>query len=133
MNRRIMALTAITGNLGNPGDRWLCDHASVYCELEGGASAIVEGQRMLPATKGSDYRMTVAGSKGYLDLVMGKSIAVTTENGLEQAPTNLPAPVSVVADWLNHGSLIPQDASLRANHLAICATLAAERHERLQC
>jgi len=39
--------------------------------------------------------------------------------------------VSVVADWLDHGDLVPQEASLRANRLALCATMAADRGERL--
>lgn len=52
---RIEALAAATGNLGDPSDEGLHDHAAVFCELEGGASAVVEGQRMLPDTKRSDY------------------------------------------------------------------------------
>ena len=67
---RITALTATTGNLGDPTDEQLRDHAAVFCELDNGASALIEGQRMLPDTKGSDYRMLVAGTQGYADLAM---------------------------------------------------------------
>jgi predicted dehydrogenase len=129
--RRIVALTAVTGNLGSPGDVHLRDHASVFCELEGGASAVVEGQRMLPDTKGSDYRMTLAGTEGYIDLVMGGNVTLTNRNGAEKVLTDLPEAASVVADWLEGGNLVPQAASLRANRLSILATHSAEHRERL--
>jgi predicted dehydrogenase len=131
MGRKIIAVTATTGNMGYPADAWLRDHATVFCELEGGASAVVEGQRMLPGTKGSDYRMTLVGTEGYADLVMGGAVTVTNPRSAEKALTELPEATSVVADWLDGGDLIPQAASLRANRLAIYATLSAERHERL--
>ena len=70
--QQITALTGVTGNLGVPGDENLRDHAAVFCELSGGGSAIVEGQRMLPGTVGSDYRVTVAGTEGFADLRLGQ-------------------------------------------------------------
>jgi hypothetical protein len=86
---------------------------------------------MLPDTKGSDYRMTVAGTEGYADLVMGAGVCVTDGDGAEQALAELPPVRSVVADWLDGGDLVPQEASVRANRLAILATLSAERGERI--
>jgi len=66
--RRIVAFTANMGNLGFPEEKHLRDHAAVYCELDDESSALVEGQRMLPDTKGSDYRVHISGTKGYADL-----------------------------------------------------------------
>ena len=129
--RRVVAVTATTGNLGTPEDAHLRDHAAAFCELEGGASAVVEGQRMLPDTKGSDYRMTLAGTEGVIDLVMGGDVTLTNRNGAGKALTDLPEAQSVVADWLEGGDLVPQAASLRANRLAILATMSAERRERI--
>ena len=129
--RKIVAVTAVTGNLGTPEDAHLRDHASVFCGLEGGASAVVEGQRMLPDTKGSDYRMTLAGTEGVIDLVMGGDVTLTNRNGAGKVLTDLPEAQSVVADWLDGGDLVPQAASLRANRLSILATMSAERRERI--
>lgn len=129
--QRIVALTAATGNLSNPAQEWLRDHAAVFCELENGASALVEGQRMLPPTKASDYRMTLAGTEGYVDLVAGGEVRLTNPQGAEQVLSDFPPAQSVVADWLDHGDLVPQEASLRANRLALLATQAAEEHVRL--
>jgi predicted dehydrogenase len=131
MGQKIVAMTAVMGNLSQPEDEWLRDHAAVFCELEGGGSAVVEGQRLLPDTKGSDYRMTVVGTEGYADLVMGGSVTLTNRYAADRVLADLPEAVSVVADWLDGGDLVPPAASLRANRLAIYATLAAERRERV--
>jgi hypothetical protein len=56
---------------------------------------------------------------------------VSDPGGADQEVTDLPAPVSVVADWLANGSLVPQTESLRANRLALLATQAASRGRRL--
>jgi len=130
--RRIVAMTANTGNLGYVDEEHLSDHAAVYCELDDGSSAIVEGQRMLPDTKGSDYRVTVAGTKGYADLLAADNrLIVTSPETADQDMENLPEQVSVVKDWIGGGQLVPQAASLRANRLAILATMSAEQHERI--
>ena len=128
----VVAVTASTGNLGFPDEAQLRDCASVYCELSNGGTAVVEGQRMLPDSKGSDYRITVAGTAGYVDMDhASKKIRVTDVDGAEREVEQLPQPVSVVEDWLNGGSVVSQAASLRANYLALMATLSAERHERI--
>ena len=129
---RITAVTAVTGNLGDVNDPHLRDHASVFCELDNGGSAIVEGQRMLPGTKGSDYRMTVAGTEGYADLSMGtNALVITSPSGADAPITHLPEAQSIVANWLENGDLVAQSASLRANRLSILATLSAEKHQRI--
>ncbi len=131
--RRIVAMTANQGNLGDPGDRHLRDHAAVYCELDDGTAAVCEGQRMLPDTKGSDYRVTVAGTEGYADLWAAESrLVVTDAAAADQDVTALPEAASVVADWLAGGSLVPQAASLRANRLAVLATVSAEERRRIE-
>ncbi|HCU38231.1 MAG TPA: hypothetical protein DGT21_23250 [Armatimonadetes bacterium] len=131
--RRIVAVSANQGNLGDPAAPDLRDHAAVYCELDNGAAALCEGQRMLPDAKGSDYRVTVAGTGGYADFVMAEDrLTVTDRDAADVQVTEAPDAVSVVADWLDGGDVIPQEASLRANRLAILATLAAERSARLQ-
>ena len=128
----IIAVTANMGNLGDPADEKLVDHAAVYCELDDGSSATVEGQRMLPDTKGSDYRVLVTGTQGYADLGMADSrLTVTSPAASDQERTDLPGSASVVEDWLEGGDLIGQEASLRANRLSIIATDAAARQERL--
>ena len=114
-------------------DEHLRDHAAVFCELDDGGAALCEGQRMLPDTKGSDYRVTVAGSAGYADLGMADNCLVVTDpEGADQHIGQLPEPVSVVADWLGGGDVVPQEASLRANRLAVLATMAAHRNERIE-
>lgn len=130
--RRIVALTANMGNLGCPSDANLVDHAAAYCELEDGSSAVVEGQRMLPDTKGSDYRVTVAGTRGYADLSMADNrLLVTSPDLADEVVAELPDPVSVVEDWLGGGELVGQRASLRANRLAILATESARTCQRI--
>ncbi|MDD5677267.1 MAG: Gfo/Idh/MocA family oxidoreductase [Kiritimatiellae bacterium] len=127
----VVAMTANMGNLGVPDDPQLRDHAAVYCELSNGGSAVVEGQRLLPETKGSDYRAMVAGTGGYIDLGMaGPVLRITNATGADQVVATFPDPVSVVKDWLNGGDRVPQAASLRANRLAVLATLSAEHHQR---
>lgn len=130
--RRIITLAASTGNLGCPDDPLLRDHAAIYCELDDGSAALVEGQRMLPDTKGSDYRATVAGTRGVADLWLSPPrLTVTDPEGADREVADLPAPVSVVADWLAGGGLVPQAESLRANRLALLATRAAALGRRL--
>lgn len=130
---RVTAVTAVTGNLGAPEDAQLRDHASVLCELDSGGSAVVEGQRMLPDTKGSDYRMLVAGTEGYVDLSMAaNALVVTSSSGADAQVSALPEAQSVVADWLAGGQLVGQAASLRANRLSILATVSAEEGRRIE-
>ncbi len=131
--QKTVAVSAVTGNLGYPDERHLRDHASVFCELEG-AAAVCEGQRMLPDTRGSDYRVTVAGTRGFADLDMtANRVTVTDPSGEGQVLETLPPATSVVADWLAGGDLIPQEASLRANRLALWATEAAATGQRVEC
>jgi myo-inositol 2-dehydrogenase / D-chiro-inositol 1-dehydrogenase len=131
--RQITAMTATTGNLGEPDEQHLRDHAAVFCEMEDGSAALCEGQRMLPDTKGADYRVTVAGTSGYADLYAGESKLMVTDMGAaDQEVTELSEELSVVADWLGGGDVVPQVASLRANRLAIVATMSATRHERME-
>lgn len=130
--QRIVALTALTGNLGDPDDANLRDHAAAFCELSGGGSAVVEGRRMLPDTVGSDYRVTVAGTQGVAELRLGRGVVVSSSAGAEAPVEDLPAPLSVVADWLDGGGLVPQEASLRANRLAVLATTAADERRRVE-
>jgi len=130
--RRLIAVTATTGNLGGSADAHLRDHAAVFCELENGGSAVVEGQRMLPDTKGSDYRMLVVGTKGYADLSMShNSLTITNPAGAEVAVPARPEACSVVADWLGGGERVDRAASLRANRLALWATTSAEEKRRI--
>ena len=130
---RIVAMTGTMGNLGEPADEHLCDHAAVFCELDDGSAALCEGQRMLPDTKGSDYRVTVAGTSGYADLHAAENrLVVTSAEAADEEVTELPELVPVVADWLEGGELIPQEASLRANRLAVLATMSSVRHERIE-
>lgn len=130
---RITAIAARTGNLGEPSDEHLLDHAAMFCELDNGGSAVIEGQRMLPDTKGSDYRMFAAGTAGYADLsLFDNSLTITNPDGAEVAVTTSPEAQSVVADWLAGGELVGQAASLRANRLAILATRAAAKGRRFE-
>ena len=129
---RITAVTAATGNLSDAADAHLRDHASVYCELDSGATALVEGQRMLPETRNSDYRAHVAGTLGYADLAASPvSVRVTNPQAAEHPVETMPEECPIVADWVAGGSIVPQAASLRANRLALLATLSAEGHERI--
>jgi predicted dehydrogenase len=123
----VVSLVAQTGNLDNPEDPEIRDHASVYCRMDDGSTAIVEGQRMLPDSMGSDYRVHVAGTQGFadLDLVAG-TLRVTDPGGADAPVETLPEPISVVADWLDGGIVVPQSASLRANRLALLATASSE-------
>jgi predicted dehydrogenase len=130
---QVTAVTATMGNLGDPGDPNLRDHAAVFCELENGGSAVVEGQRMLPDTRGSDYRMLVVGTEGYADLSAAEgSLRLTSPSGSDAQVSDLPAPRSVVADWLAEGDLVDQASSLRANRLALLATRSAAERTRIR-
>ena len=101
--------------------------------MDSGGSAVIEGQRMLPDTKGADYRMLVAGTEGYVDLSMADNrLTVTNPSGAEAAVESLPEPQSVVADWLDGGDLVGQRASLRANYLSVHATRSAEERVRIE-
>jgi hypothetical protein len=87
---------------------------------------------MLPDTKASDYRVTVAGTNGYIDLI--DSPAKLTMTNADEANIeigDLPERTLVVRDWLNGGDLVPQEASLRANRLALAATLSARTRQRV--
>jgi hypothetical protein len=82
--------------------------AAVYCELDDGSAAVVKDQRMLPDTKGSDDRVTIAGTLGYADLLLdGDRLHMTTSAAADVAARTLPEAVSVVLDWLNGGNLVP--------------------------
>ncbi len=130
--RHITAVTATMGNLGNTDDANLRDHAAVFCEFDDGSCAAVEGQRMLPDTKGSDYRVTIAGTKGFADLSLeDNKLVFTNSEGAGQELTPLPPAVSVVEDWLTGGNLVDQASSLRANRLAIAATQSALERRRI--
>jgi hypothetical protein len=62
--------------------------------------------------------MTVAGTKGCADLSLAEGkLVVTDPDGEDRPLASLPEAVSVVADWLEGGELVPQSASLRANRL----------------
>ncbi len=125
--RRIVEMSATMGNLGDPADRHLRDHAAVYCKLDDGGAAVCEGQRMLPDTCASDYRVMVAGTEGFADLAMADgTLTVTDPEAAGAAVEALPEAASVVRDWLDGGELVGQVASLRANRLALLATEAAE-------
>lgn len=127
--RRVVSVSAVTGNLGNSDDPAIRDHAAVFCRMNDGGSAIVEGQRMLPDTKGSDYRVHVVGTRGYADMdLVAKGVTVTDADGAD-ATVDVPDDrASVVLDWLDGGDLVPQAASLRANRLALAATRSAGDH-----
>ena len=87
---------------------------------------------MLPETKGSDYRILAAGTEGYIDMsANSKSLIVTNPDGDEVSVVELPEKVSVVENWLNGDGLVPQEASLRANRLALLATISAREHKRI--
>lgn len=130
---RIVAVTASMGNLGNDDEPRILDHASVYCELSGGGSALVEGQRLLPCSKGNDYRALAVGTEGYAELDLAASrLTVTDRNGEGRAAPVPARGLSVVADWLDRGELVPQEASLRANRLSLLATLSSQRRARIE-
>ncbi|MDP6380279.1 MAG: Gfo/Idh/MocA family oxidoreductase [Phycisphaerae bacterium] len=130
---RVTAMTANTGNLGEPDDAQLRDHAAVYCELAGGGSAVVEGQRMLPGTKAADYRVMMVGTEGLADMDWWPpGLRITNGDGADVEIDDLPEKASVVKDWLAGGGLVPQEASLRANRLAIFATESAEGRCRIE-
>jgi len=131
--RSITAVTASTGNLSSPDDEFLRDHAAVFCQLDNGGSAVVEGERMLPDTKGSDYRVLIAGTEGFADMTQDPGqIVVTNADSAEVEVNSFPSRISVVEDWIEDGTLIPQEVSLRANRLALLATMSANEHRQIE-
>lgn len=129
-SRRIVRVAAATGNLGRPQEPAIRDHASVYCLLDNGATAVVEGQRMLPDTIGSDYRIHVAGTRGFADMDLDAArVTVTDSTDAGIAVHPLPPGTPIVTDFLDGGSLVPQAASLRANRLALAATRSARMQQ----
>jgi predicted dehydrogenase len=130
--RRIVAVTARTGSLGLDDEPYLLNHASVFCELDDGSTAVVEGQRMLPDTCGSDYRVLLAGTEGFADMHFAPpSLTVTDPASAGEAIEPTGEVQSIVADWLEGGTLITQRESLRANHLALLATQSSITHQRI--
>jgi len=130
---QIVNLTAVMGNIGYKNEFNLRNHASVYCELNNGGSAIVEGQRMLPDIKSSDYRVLVAGTDGTIDMIQSPpQIIMTNKNGKDQTFSEFPEPVSIVENWLCQGNIISQKESLRSNRLAVLATLSAQQKQRME-
>jgi len=129
--RRIVSLTASTGNLSAPADPNLRDHAAAYCGLDDATAAVVEGQRLLPETKASDYRATMAGNRGTVDPAADPPRLVATSADSADSETGpLPSPVPVVADWPAGGGVTERRASLRANRLAVLATFPASETPR---
>ena len=129
---KITAVTAVMGNLSDPSEKHLRDHAAVFCELSNGSSAVVEGQRMLPDTKGTDYRVHVAGTLGFADLDHGsKYLRMTNPDGDGQKIETFPPDVLVVEQWLDGGDLVTQEESLRANRISVRATEAAVEGRRI--
>ena len=123
---KVTQMTAITGNFGHNDDEYIKDHASVYLKLDNGASAIVEGQRLMPQAEANDYRMLVAGTKGYVELDLMKKLIILSDDLGSKVPQECGEKVSIVKDWYNGGRLITTADSIRANKLAVMATIAAE-------
>ena len=129
---KITAVTAVMGNLSDPSEEHLRDHAAVFCELANGSSAVVEGQRMLPDTKGTDYRVHIAGTLGFADLDHGsKYLQMTNADGDGKKIEAFPPDVLVVEQWLDGGNLVTQEESLRANRISVRATESAVEGKRI--
>lgn len=86
---------------------------------------------MLPDTKSGDYRALVVGTEGYADLDLESATVKYTNKYYSEKIFPLKGNTSIVADWINGGTLINQRDSIHANRLAILATMAAENKERL--
>ena len=130
--RRVVRITAETGNLGNAEHSEIRDHASVYCRMDDGGSAVVEGQRMLPDSRGSDYRVHVAGTRGYADMdITSGAVTVTDGEGADTSVAVAAEREPIVLDWLDGGNRVPQASSLRANRLALMATASAAENRSL--
>ena len=87
---------------------------------------------MLPDTKGTDYRVHVAGTLGFADLDHGsKDLRLTNPKGDAQPIEKLPPDVLVVEQWLDGGDLVTQEESLRANRISVRATEAAVEGRRI--
>jgi len=123
---KIKSMVSNTGNIGHEQDINLRNHASLFCELSNGGTAVIEGQRMLPSVKGSDYRIMIAGTEGYLDMDMVSGKVVCTNSKGLNIEVTLPAKVSVVEKWLLKDPIVGTQESLRANRLAVMATEAAQ-------
>jgi predicted dehydrogenase len=122
---KIQSILARTGNIGYENEVNLRNHASMYCELSNGGTAVIEGQRMLPQTKGSDYRVMIAGTQGVLDMDMAAGTVFCTNQESVGMKVPLPERMSVVETWLKGSPIVNTEHSLRANRIAVIATESA--------
>ena len=110
----------------------------MFFRLDNGGTAFMEHNRLMPKGTGSDYRMRVVGTRGQVDMRMGKYLWKQTEAGREDMDINDLGPtLSVVASWLDAmekgtENLVPDAASFRVNEICCLAVQAAERKSPLE-
>ncbi len=130
--RSLVDVTSQEANVSRPEMEHLIDSGSMFFRLDNGGTAFVEHNRLMPAGRGSDYRLHVVGTKGQLDMRIGKYLWVQTESGIEDiALSSLGKPVSVVENWLDAKEkdvepLVPDRAAFRANEICCIAVSAAK-------
>ena len=135
--RRIVEVTASEANLSHPEMEHLTDSGAMFFRLDNGGTAFIEHNRLNPPGAGMDYRLSVIGTKGQVNLRMGQTIWIETEAGRREiAPDELGPAVSVVEDWLDalntRGEmLVPDEAGLRSNEICCLAVQAAAGGERI--
>jgi predicted dehydrogenase len=129
---QLTKVTAYEANISDPEREDLIDSGAMLFSLSNGGTAMMEQNRVMPPGTGSDYRLDVVGTRGQLNLRLGKSITVLTEKGERQlTAADLGPSVSVVADWLNSLAdgkipIVPDRDSFRANRIACLAKRAAD-------
>lgn len=128
----LIEVTAYEANISDPVREEFIDSGAMFFRLSNGGTAMVEQNRVMPPGAGSDYRFNVVGTKGQVNLRLGKSITIHAQEGGESITADdIGSPVSVVADWLETLSggteaLVPDEASFRASRIACLAKVSAD-------
>ena len=131
--RRLVSVTAHEDNISHPEMTQLIDSGAELFQMENGGTAVVEQDRV---SLEYDYRLSVVGTKGQVDMLNNRAIRVQTDDGWQELTSdNLGSAQSVVEDWLSsfHGgeALVPDDVSFRISKITCLAKEAAETGKKI--
>ncbi|NPV10109.1 MAG: Gfo/Idh/MocA family oxidoreductase [Anaerolineae bacterium] len=128
---KLTEVSAYESNITDPEREELIDSGAMLLRLSNGGTAILEHNRVMPPGSGSDYRLSVVGSQGQINLRPNRELSVLIEDGTQElGADDLGERVSVVEDWLtglgtDAPVLVPDSSSIRANKVACIAKAAA--------
>lgn len=131
--RKLTSVTAHEDNISHPEMTQLIDSGAALFQMDNGATAVVAQDRV---SLEYDYRLSVVGTQGQIDLLNNRVVRVQTAQGWQElGPDDLGSPQSVVEDWLasfqGGQALIPDEISFRVSKIACLAKEAAETGKKM--